>query len=291
MERRTNLKLSSRLLVLLCLMGIGLMVASVACYFAAERLGGMLTMLTLQDVLAFIVPAFLAMAFFYRRPWRAMCLDRPPCWTALLIVIAFYIISLPFMNWLVAINEAMSLPSWMSGVEQWMRAAEDDAAVVTEQLLDIHSVGELLMTVFVVGFMAGFSEEMLFRGAMLRTMQDSRLNTHVVVWVVAIVFSAFHMQFYGFIPRMILGLWLGYLLVWTQRLWVPIIAHTLNNSTVVLMSYLAGKGVVPDGYADHLGVPVDGGMPWLALLSGLVSVALAIWTGHYLMRRRDATNV
>ena len=216
MERRTDMKLSTRILVLLCFMGAGLIVASAAAIILPHLEQGLLTMLTLQDILAFIIPAIAAMAVFYRRPFHTMCLDKAPSMTSLLVVVTFFVISLPAMNWLVDANASMSLPSWMSGVEQWMRTTEDAAADATKQILDIHSVIELIACVFVVGFMAGLSEEMLFRGAMLRTMQDSRLGTHAVVWIVAIIFSAIHMQFYGFIPRLVLGLWLGYLLVWTH---------------------------------------------------------------------------
>lgn len=279
MERKTNLKLSSRLLVLLCLMGLGLIVASVVSVLVVNW--GMLPMLTMQDVLAFIIPAIAAMAIFYRRPLHAMCLDRAPSWTAIAVVVAFYILSLPAMNWVVSFNESLSLPESMSGIEQLMRSLEDAAAETTKTLLDIHTVWELVPCVLVVGLMAGLSEEMLFRGAMLRTMQDSRLGTHAVVWIVAIVFSAIHMQFFGFIPRMLLGAWLGYLLVWTRSLWVPIIAHTLNNSTVVVMSYLTNKGIVAEDFGDHLGLPAEGGFPWLAILSVVASVALGVWAHHH----------
>ncbi len=272
------MRLSTRLLVLLCLMGLGLIVASIISVYMINW--GLLSMLTVQDVLAFIVPAIAAMAIFYRKPLHAMCLDRAPGWKAIAIVVAFYILSLPAMNWIVSFNESMSLPASMSGIEQLMRSLEDAAAETTKTLLDIHSIWELVPCVLVVGLMAGLSEEILFRGAMLRTMQDSRLGMHAVVWIVAIVFSAIHMQFYGFIPRMLLGVWLGYLLVWTRSLWVPIIAHTLNNSTVVVMSYLANKGVVAEDFGDHLGLPADGAIPLLAGASLVVSVALAVWAHH-----------
>lgn len=274
MERKSHLKMSTRLLILLCLMFVGLLVAAMLMVLLADK--GLLTLLTIQDVLTFIVPAVVAMALFYRKPLQAMALDRAPSWKAIGLVVAFYIVSLPAMNWLVAANESMSLPSWLSGLEQAMRASEDSLAETTRRLLDIHSVWQLLSCVFVVGVMAGVSEEMLFRGAMLRTMQDSRLSTHAAVWIVAIIFSAIHMQFYGFVPRMVLGVWLGYLLVWTRSLWVPIIAHTLNNSTVVVFNYLSNVGIVPEGYGDNLGLPVDGALPWLAIVSLIASLALAI---------------
>lgn len=272
---KTNMKMGTRLLVLLVLMGVGLIFASVLSILLIKQ--GLLTLLTVQDLLAFIVPAIVAMAIFYRRPFHAMGLDRAPGWLSLVVIILFYIASLPAMNWLVSFNEAMSLPSWMGGLESWMREAEDAAAEATQRILDINSAGMLAGSVFVVGFMAGLSEEMLFRGAMLRTMQDSRLGTHAVVWIVAILFSAFHMQFYGFIPRMVLGLWLGYLFVWTRNLWVPIIAHTLNNSTVVVFSYLTNKGLVPEGFADNIGIPAEGALPWLAIVSFMASIIIAAW--------------
>ena len=276
------MKVGSRLLLLLCLMAVGLAVASVASVLVANQ--GLLAMLTLQDVLAFIAPALVAMAFFYLRPLVVMGLDRAPGWKALLVVVAFYILSMPAMNWLVSANEAMTLPQSMSGIEQAMRSLEDSAAATTRELLDISSLWQLVATVLVVGVLAGLSEEILFRGAMLRTMQDSRLGTHAVVWITAIIFSACHMQFFGFFPRMVLGVWLGYLLVWTGSLWVPIIAHALNNSTVVLFSFLAGRGVVPEGFGDNLGLPEAGGFPWMALASFFASLALALWAARRLPR-------
>ena len=280
MEIRRRYRLSTRLLILLCLMGAGLLVTSeVTALFSNQ---GLLAMLTTQDILAFIAPALLAMAIFYFRPIHTMCLDRAPGWTAIIVVVLFYIISLPAMNWLVELNKSMSLPAWMSGIEQAMLKAEEDAAEITKQLLDFQSIGMLIACIFVVGFMAGLSEEMLFRGAMLRTMQDSRMGTHAAVWITAIIFSAIHMLFYGFAPRLLLGVWLGYLLVWTRSLWTPIIAHTLNNATVVVMSFLTNRGIIPEGYGDSIGLPSPGSLPWLAIASIIASIALAVWTArHY----------
>ena len=281
MERKTNLRLSSRLLLLLCLMLLGVIATYILMIFIPDS--NLFAMLTVQDLLAFIMPAVVTMAILYRRPLSAMGLDTAP----LVIVILFYIISLPAMNWLVEMNKAMSLPTWMSGIEQAMRAAEDSAIETTRQILDINSVWQLIVCVLVVGVLAGLSEEMLFRGAMLRTMQQSRLGKHAVVWITAILFSAFHLQFYGFVPRMLLGVWLGYLLVWTGSLWVPIIAHALNNSTVVLFSYLTHLGLLNEGYGDHLGLPAQGSFPWLAIFSIIASSALVILANNFYRKKGE----
>ena len=287
MEKKINLKLSRRLLLLLCMMLAGVMLTSVALYLMSTS--GLLVMLTVQDILVFILPAVLTMAILYKRPLHVMGLDRAPSWCAVAIVALFYVVSLPAMNWLVDLNKAMSLPSWMAGVEQAMRSMEDEATQTTLQLLDIDSFWQFIFTVAVVGVMAGLSEEMLFRGAMLRTMQDSRLGKHAVVWMTAILFSALHMQFYGFVPRMLLGVWLGYLLVWTGSLWVPIIAHTMNNSTVVLFSYLSNKGIVTESFGDNLGLPSPGVFPWLAVFSLLASIAIAVGANKF-FREKEKIN-
>ena len=280
MDRRTDYRLSTRLLILLCLMGAGMLVASVVSVLVMGK--GLLVMLTIQDIMAFIVPAVAAMAFFYRRPLHCMSLDRAPEWTAILVVVLFYITSLPAMNWLVELNKSMSLPAWMSGLEQAMIQAEEAAAETTARLLDFQDIGTLIACTMVVGFLAGLSEEMLFRGAMLRTMEDSRMGTHAAVWITAIIFSAIHMQFFGFLPRMLLGVWLGYLFVWTRSLWVPIIAHTLNNATVVVMTFLSNRGIVPEGYGDTLGLSESGSFPWLAIASIIAALGIALWTcRHY----------
>lgn len=285
MDKRSQMKLSTRLLLLLCMMGLGLIAATVALSLVSDK--NLLAILTMQDVLVFIMPAFAAVAIAYCSPWKALALNRRPGLKALIVVILFYIISIPAMNWLVAANEAMSLPAGLSGVEQWMRSIEDSAAVTTKQILDIHTVGGLIACILVVGVLAGLSEEMLFRGAMLRMMLDSRMGKHLAVWIVAIIFSAFHMQFYGFFPRMILGLWLGYLLLWSGSLWVPIIAHALNNSTVVFFSFLSNKGVVAEDFGDSLGIPADGSFPWLVLVSAFASLALVWWTSRHLGSQRQ----
>lgn len=287
MKRKTNLRLSRRLLLLLCMMLLGVIATSLLMILVPDS--NLFAMLTVQDLLAFILPAVVTMAILYRRPLSVMGLGTAPSWGAIAIVVLFYLISLPAMNWLVELNKAMSLPAWMSNIEQAMRSAEDSAAEITREILDINSVWQLILCVLVVGVLAGLSEEMLFRGALMRTMQDSRLGKHAVVWISAIVFSAFHLQFYGFVPRMLLGVWLGYLLVWTGSLWVPIIAHTLNNSTVVVMSYLSQAGFLPESYGDNIGLPGEGNFPWLAVASLILSIAIVIVCHCHFMKEKEGS--
>ncbi len=208
-------------------------------------------------------------------PTAAMCFDRAPSWRAVALMVVVCLVSIPAMNAIVKWNDGLHLPQFLSGVEQALRTMEDAAAAMTEKLLAVGTVPMLLFSLLVVAFMAGLSEEMLFRGSLLRIWQlGERTNVHVVIWMVAILFSAVHMQFFGFVPRMLLGAYLGYLLLWTRSLWVPIFAHTLNNGMVVVANFLAARGVIDEEAFDAFGVPAAGQFPWLALLSALLTLAL-----------------
>ena len=86
--------------------------------------------------------------------------------------------------------------------------------------------------------MAGLAEEILFMGALLSIIRKKATNPHLAIWIVAIIFSAIHFQFYGFIPRMLLGAFLGYLLYWSKSIWIPVFAHFLHNAIAVTGNYM-----------------------------------------------------
>lgn len=229
-----------------------------------------------QAIGMFILPALFAVWMFQRNPLSFMAMNTKPSTAALGVVVAFLVLSLPAMNWLVEWNKSIELPAALSGVEQYMKATEQAAEKAIELLTGGTSWGSLICMIFVIGFLAGLSEEMFFRGAMLRFMSPTWKENHVAVWVVAIVFSAIHLQFYGFFPRLVLGVWLGYLLVWTRNLWVPIISHTLNNSMVVVFTFMANRGIIEESALDNFGIAPQGQIPWLAISSAIATFALII---------------
>ena len=137
-------------------------------------------------------------------------------------------------------------------------------------LMQETSWGALAVNVLIVGVAAGFSEELLFRGAFQRLLTTGGMNRHLAVWAVAFVFSAVHMQFFGFFPRLLLGAYFGYLLLWTRNIWVPVAAHTLNNTIYVVTAWIQQR--------CHPGLPLDSEpemMPWiLVVLSTATTLVL-----------------
>ncbi len=275
-EPRQNTTNAVRVLILLALAMAGAVVTGIIGFVMTAMKVDIMWTIVLQDVLMFILPAILLAVICYKRPWRFLEIDRPPSWLALVIVVVVWAVSMPAMNWLVEWNQNIHLPASMAALEQTLRDSEDAMEQITNQLLTLNSVGDLVAGILVVGVMAGVSEEFFFRGALFGIMRRGRANIHIVIWTVAIVFSAIHFQFFGFVPRMLLGAWFGYLLVWTRSLWVPVIAHALNNGIVVVFQWLDSNHYIDGNALDQLGVPAEGQFPVLALASAIATILLIV---------------
>ena len=271
LQEKTKLSFGMQQVVLWAMLFAGLIAASFAALGQSNSI-----IIVAQNVLVFIAPAAAFAYLIYQAPWRFLRLDKAPALKDILLVIAVMVASLPAMNYLVELNKLMHLPQWMSGVEEWMRESEDAALELTNSLLSTTSFLEMLWLVLIVGVLTGIAEEMFFRGALLGTFLQKSVNKHVSIIFVAAIFSAFHMQFFGFFPRLLLGIWFGYLVVWTRSLWVPIIAHALNNSLVVVATYLANTQVIESSGIDSLGLPQEGKFPIMATASA-IATALIIY--------------
>ena len=247
----------------------------------SDSLSAMRWMQLLQNVLVFILPAFLVARFVRRRPSDVLALSKGvgPLGLNILLAAVSMAAALPLVNVLAQWNEGWHLPEALAGLEQTLRAYEDAAAVATERLLSGTTVASLLLNVFIIAFMAALSEEILFRGTVMRLLGEaftrhyssqrgvSPKASHAAIWVTAMIFSAFHIQFFGFIPRMLMGVWLGYLLWWTRSLWVPMAAHFANNALAVFYAWLEQRGIMPEDSADAWGT---GPQAWMCAVSAAV---------------------
>lgn len=195
---------------------------------------------TVQCILAFCLPAFI-LAKFSSNDWkRWLELTRPPKIRALIGVLIVYCISMPAMEWLIEWNSNIRLPESMAGLEQTLRNWEETNEATSRLLLDTHGFFPVLVGVLVIGVLTGFSEELFFRGGLQGIFSRSNIGIGVSVWLAAFIFSTMHFQFFGFLPRLLMGAFFGYLLIWTRSIWVPMFAHILNNSVVVISSAVSG---------------------------------------------------
>ena len=127
-------------------------------------------------------------------------------------------------------NSKIHLPESMATIEEWIKSAEEVAEALVRKMIATKGAVAFIINLFVIAVVAGVTEEFLFRGALLHIIRQKIKNHHIAIWIVAILFSAIHLQFYGFVPRMLLGAYLGYLVYWTKNIWVPIFAHFFYNA-------------------------------------------------------------
>lgn len=243
-----------------------------------------------QNLLVFGFAAVVTAKLCYKEVVRPLKMNVAPSWKGIAMVAAVYVASLPALNWLVDWNAHITFPDSMQDLYATLRKYEDLAMAETNHLLKGNDLLTMLLMVLEVGVLTAFGEEIFFRGAVLGAFERKKeLNTHISVWCVGIMFSALHLQFFGFFPRCFLGIWLGYLCVWSQSLWLPVIAHALNNGMVVVTAYLAEQGVSGITAIETVGVPQNGDFPTLALISAIATIALVCSTAKILHRNNNQT--
>lgn len=182
----------------------------------------------------FLLPACFFAWLCSNQPKRYLSIGKLPTLEVLALTFLSMFLINPAISLTGLLNQQMELPSFMEGIEHWMRTREDEAERLTLLLLSEKGIGALLANLLVVALTAGITEEFLFRGAFQRILERWTSNPHWVIWIAACLFSAFHMQFYGFLPRMLLGAYFGYLLYWSRNIWIPVFAHFTNNAFAVI---------------------------------------------------------
>lgn len=240
-----NVSPFQRFLLLLLTTVLGYIVASVIVYFMQR--GGLTASklfisTVVQDVLLFILPAVVTAVFITRQPADFLGVEHRPGVNNVILAVLCLLVAIPAMNMIIDWNTHLQLPESMSKVELWMKQMETDTARTIAMMVNGESVMSLVMLILVVGVMAGFSEELFFRGTIQRMMITARVNPHVAIWLTAIIFSAIHMQFYGFVPRMLLGAMFGYMAWWSSSLWLAVTAHITNNTLAAIVMWMKARG-------------------------------------------------
>jgi len=191
------------------------------------------------------------------------------------------ICSVPFLSALVSWNASAHFPAALHGFEAWARGMEDQAAGLTKFLTDFNSPGRLLVGLIVIAIVPAVAEELVFRGGVQRCLVQWVGSRHVGVWLAAAIFSAAHVQFFGFVPRFVLGLVLGYLYEWSGNLVVPMAAHFTQNALQLVLLYLFQAKQLPASFNPdtNAAVPLPAVLVSAALTAGLLYWLHQRWAG------------
>jgi len=198
----------------------------------------------IQTLGLFVVPPFIIVFLFYREVGESLQLKNLPELQVSVKVFLIMIIGLPVINLLAMWNAQINLPQWLESVEEWMKVTEESAKKLTELFLDADNTGEFLINFLMIAIFPAIGEELLFRGILQRYLIEWLKNKHIGVLITSILFSALHLQFFGFFPRLLLGIFFGYLLLWSRNLWLPIFAHFVNNGAAVIFYFIFGTEIV-----------------------------------------------
>lgn len=170
---------------------------------------------------------------------------------SLLITVSFAIADSAIIEW----NKFVVFPEFLKSFEMWARDYENRLEELTKIFTQFNDTGEFVIALLIVALGAGVCEEFLFRGIIQREFFRGSNNIHVSIWVAAFLFSTMHMQFFGFVPRLLLGALFGYLYYWSGNLLVPMFAHFVNNGFSLLMMYLYQLKVVDIDMETEQSVP------------------------------------
>lgn len=198
----------------------------------------------ISSALMFIAPPMILYAFTRTEPMVQLGFRRPAKWWMLLVGVALMFVSLPLTNILGTWNEKMNFGEAFETLETLIKQLEDTAGDLTQRMLEVDTFWGLLANLLIIALIPAIGEELTFRGVLQQALTRGCKNVHLAIFLSAFIFSFIHFQFYGFLPRMFLGLVLGYMFYYSGSIWTSILMHFINNGTAVVAAYLDYKGIV-----------------------------------------------
>jgi membrane protease YdiL (CAAX protease family) len=234
----------------------------------------------LSQITLWLIPGLLYASCFYDNFWDDLKVKNMGKRSDYGWFILLFVVSIPLIDHIHKINEAIAFPEFMAALEQWFREFEEKAKEITIRMLSGTSPTDLMLALLNMAVVPAICEEVFFRGVVLNNLMKRTSKVHLSVWLSAILFSFIHFQFFGFLPRVMLGAVLGYAFVLSRSLWVPILLHFLNNGVITVAYYFYQKNWISE---NPLETDTHTATLWTAALSLVASVGL-LW---FIFRRNN----
>jgi membrane protease YdiL (CAAX protease family) len=217
-----------------------LLLVTVDIHAISESIHTMRIAMFIQSVCIFFIPSI---AFIY------LCQENPNSYLGigkkqrndiqlLVLCVILIVVIQPLITSISYYNQQLVLPESMASLQNWMRESEESAKKSFSLLFADKSISGFFLNLFILAVVAGIVEEFFFRGCLQQIVQRIVINQHLTIWITAIIFSAIHFQFYGFVSRLLLGALLGYIFVWSRNIWIPVLVHIAHNAINVLFAFL-----------------------------------------------------
>jgi uncharacterized protein len=222
----------------------------------------------IQFICLFIIPVFICAKLFSTNTRTYLGLVKPYNPLYFLIGTCVLLLAIPLTNYLGELNRLVHFPA---GIEKWMKAQEDEAARTLKILLSRRTIPDLILNLVFIASLAAIGEELLFRGIAQRIFTRWFKSPWAGIIVTAILFSAMHVQFYGFLPRFLLGILLGAVYWYSGSLWVAILAHFVYDALLITLVYFNPSMLNEDNPGETKNLVLA------ALISLVAIVTLLIW--------------
>ena len=235
-----------------------------------------------QSIALFIIPPLLFAIITQNNPlsWlKILTPNRRNVILAILIVL----IAQPLVSYLGYLNSNIHFPEYLSNLEDWITTKEEEAMKLTEIFLLTSDWFLIVLNVTIIAVIPAIGEELLFRGALQKLITAITNNYHISILITAFLFSAMHMQFFGFFPRFFLGVIFGYLIVYGKSIWLPITAHFINNFSAFILYNIS---ISKDSASDKNPLSVSDSHPnfiWVTLSAVGIIIIIA-----YLKKKHEA---
>ncbi|TCJ13968.1 CPBP family intramembrane metalloprotease [Flaviaesturariibacter flavus] len=235
-------------------------------------------LVVLQDFGLFLIPSLVYAKFADAHPARYLGMRLPKHASMWILGIAVLLVAVPLVEFTGLLNQRASFPD---SVARSIREMEESAKRMQLLMLADRSIGNLLINILLIGVLAGLSEELFFRGVVQRILVRAFRSPWPGIVVTAALFSFFHFEFYGFVPRLILGILLGAAYWYSGSIWVAVVAHALFNSIQLVAAWfhpeLAGGETITDMSALKL------------LPAAVISAGLTAWVVLRMKRSSDTS--
>lgn len=239
-----------RIFILAALVVIGLIVGSVIGLLYAiisgndiMSLNSLRFMQISSQIFTFVLPPILYAMLVKERPFKSLGFSKSTILWLILGVAMMYTI-LPLNSIFTEWNANIKFPESLASLEKLMQDLQERATEVMEKFVNVDTIGGLIINLFMIAGLAALGEELLFRSVIQTSLIRICKNAHIGIFIASAIFSLFHMEFYGLLPRLVLGLLMGYMYYYSRSIWIPMAMHFANNGTIVFLYYLNNIGAI-----------------------------------------------
>ncbi|TDO29080.1 CPBP family intramembrane glutamic endopeptidase [Sediminibacterium goheungense] len=232
---------------------------------------------TLATFFAFFTPALIFAKIVNHKPFAYLGFNLKMKGQQLGLVVLITFAGMILSGALGMLNQHIPLS------EEWLRKAKELEETYKNAMLNMaymKNTSDLILAVLVMGLAPAIFEEVLFRGAFQRVFIQWTKNPWLGILATSVLFSAIHFSFFGFLPRIALGMILGLIFYYTNNLWLSILQHFLNNAFIVVQLYivqLQGKSIEK---------AMDETMP---MWWGLIGIVLLVLLFRQLYKQSETT--